>query len=103
MSSKDQSLLDKLFEVEKSAEALVSDARKEAGSRIAAAKEKAEAEVARAFEAAVKEANAKKAAMSEATISEYEKAVVEYRSTIDSTRVDEGAFREACASALNKK
>ncbi len=103
MLAKDQDLLDKLFTVESKAESLVAEARSEADRKIAAAKEKAEAEVSAAHELAVKQANEKKAAAAAASLSEYESAVRGFRSSLDSTRVDEAAFRTACEAALAKK
>jgi len=100
MSSKDHDLLDKLFDVEKKAEALVADARTESDRRIAAAKERAEADFSAAYEAAVKEANSNKAAAVASTAAEYEKAISAFRGSIESTPVDEASFRASCDSAL---
>jgi vacuolar-type H+-ATPase subunit H len=103
MSSKDQDLLDKLFEVEKKAEVLVTEAKREADRRIAAAKQKAEAEYSAAYEAAVKEGGARKAAAVEAAIAEYESAVAKYRGSLEATSIDEKSFRAVCEAALAKK
>jgi vacuolar-type H+-ATPase subunit H len=103
MSSRDQDLLDRLFEVEKKAEALVAEAKAEADRRIAAAKLKSEAELSTAFEGAVKAANEKKAKAVETTLAEYEKAIAGYRATVEATGTDQVAFTRACESALNKK
>ena len=103
MLAKDQDLLDKLFDVESKAESLVAEARKEADSKIAAAKAKAEADVAAAYEAAVKEANARKASASASAVAEYESAVASFKNSLDATRMDEAAFKAACEAALAKK
>jgi F0F1-type ATP synthase membrane subunit b/b' len=101
MASKDQDLLDKLFAVEKKAEALVNEARMEADRRIAAAKDKAEMDHGAAYEAAVKEATARKALAVETAISEYDGAIEEFHRILEGTRVDEKAFRSACELGLN--
>ncbi|MEI6873814.1 MAG: hypothetical protein WCL50_01655 [Spirochaetota bacterium] len=103
MSARDQDLLDKLFEVEKKAEALVAEAKGEADRRIAAAKEKAEIEYSRIHESAVRESVAKKAAAVEAAIAEYDSTIANYRVSLEATATDEKAFKSACEAALINK
>ncbi|MFZ4616367.1 MAG: hypothetical protein ACOYM2_09270 [Rectinemataceae bacterium] len=101
MSSQD--LLGKLFEVEKQAESLVSDARKAAGARVAAAKDKAETEHAAAYEQAVREANDRKTKAVESVRAEYETLISTYRKEIDATPVAPSEFRSVCEAALGAK
>ncbi len=103
MSSRDQDLLDKLFDVEKKAEALVADAQDDANRRIAAAKEKAEGDCSKAYDAAIKEANSRKSVATDSIRAEYERSIAGFKSGLEATAVDQRAFLAACETALAKK
>jgi vacuolar-type H+-ATPase subunit H len=100
MPSKD--LLEKLFDVEREAEAMVSEAREEAGRRLDAAKTSAQASYTEAYDAALAKARASVELSEEAARREYEAAIRSYRERLDSSRLDPEAFAAACDAALGE-
>ena len=98
MASKD--LLEKLFDVEHEAEAIVSEAREEAGRRLDAAKTKAQKYYTEAYDAALAKALATRELSEKAAGDEYARAVEAYRQQLESSRLDTEAFALACDAAL---
>ena len=98
MASKD--LLEKLFEVEHEAEAMVSEAREEAGRRVDAAKTRAQGYYTEAYDAALAKALASRASSERASREEYDRAIADFRASLEGSRLDGEAFERACASAL---
>jgi vacuolar-type H+-ATPase subunit H len=98
MASKD--LLEKLFDVEHEAEAIVSAAREEAGRRVDAAKTRAQKYYTEAYDAALKKALAAREDSERAARADYEEAIETFRAKIEGSRLDEAAFAAACAAAL---
>jgi len=91
-----QDLLEKLFEVERMAEALVGEAREEAGRRVDAAKTRAQRSYAETYENALKEATASRETAQAAVDAEYRRVLDDYRTRLESTRIDRAAFDAAC-------
>ncbi len=100
MPSKD--LLEKLFDVEREAEALVSEAREEAGRRLDAAKTRAQEYYTEAYDAALAKAVTAREQSEKAAREEYEAATLTYRNELESSRLDADAFAAACAAALGE-
>jgi vacuolar-type H+-ATPase subunit H len=100
MSSKD--LLEKLFDVEHEAEAMVSDAREEAGRRVDLAKARAQKYYTEAYDAAREKALAARARSEKAVRSEYEEAIEAYRMRLESSKLSADAFTAACEAALEE-
>jgi vacuolar-type H+-ATPase subunit H len=98
MPSKD--LLEKLFDVEREAEAMVSEALAEAGRRVDAAKTLAQENYTRAYDAALAEALAAREISESAARAEYDAAIEAYRKKLEFTRLDAGAFTAACEAAM---
>jgi vacuolar-type H+-ATPase subunit H len=98
MSSND--VFDKLFDVERRAEALVHDAQEEAAKRVSAAKEKAEITFKTTFEAAAQATEAKRARAQEAADSEYQSTIAEYRVKLEHAALDKAAFNATCERYL---
>ena len=98
MPSKD--LLEKLFDVEREAEALAADASAEAGRRIDAARTRAQRLYAEAYESAMAKALADRELAEKAAREDYEAALRSYRRKLESSRIDERAFAAACAAAI---
>jgi vacuolar-type H+-ATPase subunit H len=100
MPAKD--LLEKLFDVEHEAEAMVSEAREEAGKRLDAARTRAQKYYAEAYDAAMAKALAARQSAEKAARDEYEGAIEAYRKKLESSRLDRAAFAAACARALGE-
>jgi hypothetical protein len=100
MPSKD--LLEKLFDVEREAEALVAGAREEAGRRLDAARTKAQRSYTEAYDQALAKAVAERRESEQAARDEYEAAIVSFRKHLDDSRVDKAAFFSACDAALGR-
>jgi vacuolar-type H+-ATPase subunit H len=100
MPSKD--LLEKLFDVEREAEALVAAAREEAGRRLDAAKVRAKTSYAEAYDAALAGALASREMSEKAARDEYEAALQTYRKKLEESRLDYESFAAACLSALTE-
>ena len=100
MPSKD--LLEKLFDVEREAELLVSEARAEAGRRLDAAKTSAQKNYTEAYDAAMAKAMAARELAEKSTRDEYESAIRGYREKLDSSAEDKRLFEAACLSALGE-
>ena len=100
MASKD--LLEKLFDVEHEAEAMVSEARGEAGRRLDAAKVRAQEFYTQAYDAALAKAIIAREDSEKAAKAEYAAAIESYRSKLETSRLDEVAFAAACEAALGK-
>ncbi len=100
MASKD--LLENLFDVERKAEALVSEAREEAGRRVDAAKVRAQKYYSEAYDAALAKAIAAKEGAERAVRADYDAAVEDFRVKLEATRLDATAFAAACESAIAK-
>ena len=100
MPTKD--LLEKLFDVEREAEAIVSDARDEAGRRLDSAKTRAQRHYTEAYDAAKAEALASLESSESSAREEYRSAIQEYKLGLESSRLDEAAFAALCDSALEE-
>jgi vacuolar-type H+-ATPase subunit H len=94
MPSRD--ILDKLFEVERQAEAIVQEASQEATRRVANAKDSADNEFKSAYEAAAHAAEEARRKAERDTDTEQETALAEYRSKLELARLDRKGFAEAC-------
>lgn len=94
MPSKD--ILDRLFGVERRAEALVAEAADEAARRVSSAKEAAEAAFREAYEARAKRAEEARLAAEAAAAAEHDAALAEYRARLEGSRLDAAAFAAAC-------
>jgi vacuolar-type H+-ATPase subunit H len=100
MPSKD--LLEKLFDVEREAEAMVSDALAEAGRRVDAAKTLAQENYTRAYDAALAKALATRERSDKNAREEYERAIADYRRKLEDSSIDRGALNAICDAALEK-
>jgi vacuolar-type H+-ATPase subunit H len=100
MPSRD--LLEKLFDVEREAELMVSEARAEAGRRLDAAKARAQKYYTEAYDAALAKALESRERAEESARAEYEAAIRSYRERLDSSTLDRPGFETACASALGE-
>jgi vacuolar-type H+-ATPase subunit H len=98
MPSKD--LLEKLFDVEREAEEMVAEARAEAGRRLDAARTRAQKYYTEAYDAALARALAAREQSDKKARDDYDRAIREYRESLESSRVDGGAFTDACDAAL---
>lgn len=101
MPSKD--ILDKLFEVERKAQALLSEASAEASRRVADAKEAAEIAFKASYEAAAKEAESALSAAKAAADAAHERSIGDYRAALEGASVDQAAFAAACEGFLTGK
>jgi|GEM_PF-1685915 len=93
-------ILDKLFDVEKKAETIVSSARDEASRRIGAGKEASEAAFKQAYEAKVSELEKKLDEEQKAADREFDQTVEQYRTALASAGEDRKAFGTLCGSIL---
>ncbi len=100
MASKD--LLEKLFDVEREAEAMVAEARAEAGRRLDSAKTKAQEYYTQAYDAALAKALAARELSDAKARKEYEDAVADYRRKLEASSIDRGAFDAICDAALGE-
>jgi vacuolar-type H+-ATPase subunit H len=100
MPSKD--LLEKLFDVEHEAEAMVTEARAEAGRRLDAAKTRAQEYYTEAYDAALAKALAAREQSDENARKEYEEAVADYRRKLEASTIDRGALGAICDAALEE-
>jgi vacuolar-type H+-ATPase subunit H len=100
MPSRD--LLEKLFDVEREAEAMVAEAREDAGRRLDAAKTRAQRSYGETYEAAMAKAIASRELSEKAAREEYESAIRAYREKLEGSRIDPRAFDAACEAALVK-
>jgi vacuolar-type H+-ATPase subunit H len=100
MPSKD--LLEKLFDVEHEAEAMVAEARAEAGRRLDAAKTRAQRYYSEAYDAALAKALAAREQSDEQARSDYEEAVADYHRKLESSSIDRGALDALCDAALEE-
>jgi vacuolar-type H+-ATPase subunit H len=98
MPSRD--LLESLFEVERMAEALVADARREAAKRIDEAKASAQRSHIELVEEATRIGAAEREAEEAVVKAEFDAVITEYRAALESTRLDVQAFERACETAL---
>jgi vacuolar-type H+-ATPase subunit H len=98
MPSKD--LLEKLFDVEREAEAMVAEAREEAGRRLDAAKTRAQGYYTEAYDAALARALAAREKSDEDARREYEEAIAAYKRKLEASALDRGAFDAICDAAL---
>jgi vacuolar-type H+-ATPase subunit H len=98
MPSKD--LLEKLFDVEHEAQAMVSEARDEAGRRLDAAKTRAQKYYSEAYDEALAKALAAREKSDEAARRDYDEAIASYRKKLESSHLDRGAFFALCDAAL---
>lgn len=94
MPSKD--ILDKLFGVERQAEALIDEASIEASRRVSTAKEAAEIAFKASYEALVKAAETDRIAAEAAADAEHRAAIDAYKSRLEGAPLDRGAFSKAC-------
>jgi vacuolar-type H+-ATPase subunit H len=94
MPSKD--ILDKLFGVERQAEALIDEASIEASRRVSAAKEAAEIAFKASYEASVKTAEKDRMAAEAAADAEHGSVIAEYKARLEGSHLDREAFSEAC-------
>jgi vacuolar-type H+-ATPase subunit H len=99
MPSKD--LLEKLFDVEREAEAMVSEALAEAGRRVDAAKTLAQENYTRAYDTALAKALAAREQSEASARAEYDAAIEAYRKKLESSRLDLSAFAAACEAAMS--
>jgi F0F1-type ATP synthase membrane subunit b/b' len=93
-------ILDKLFDVERRAEALVSEAQTEAMRRAAQAKEAAESGFKKTYETAAREMETKRSEVQAATDAECRAALDEYRAHLGSVRLDTESFRSSCDTII---
>ena len=100
MPSKD--LLEKLFDVEHEAEAMVAEARAEAGRRLDSAKTRAQEHYTEAYDAALAKALAARELSDRNAREEYEAAIADYRRKLESSIIDRGAFYAICDAALEE-
>jgi vacuolar-type H+-ATPase subunit H len=100
MPSKD--LLEKLFDIEHEAEAMVTEAREEAGRRLDAAKTRAQRYYAEAYDAALAKALAAREQSDKDAREEYEEAVATYRRKLESSSLDKGSLNAICDAALEE-
>jgi vacuolar-type H+-ATPase subunit H len=94
MPSRD--ILEKLFDVERRAETLVSEASAEASRRVSAAKEEADIAFRSEYETAAKLAEQGRAAAYEAADAEHDAAIGSFKARLEGARLDRAAFFEAC-------
>jgi vacuolar-type H+-ATPase subunit H len=96
-------ILDKLFDVEKKAEALTQAAHEEADQRIAKVKEDCEVEFRAAYEARAAQLAA--AFLEDRSQSDrvFEGRLAAYRSRLEATRKDEAAFLALCSELVTAK
>jgi len=95
-----QDLLESLFEVERAAEALVADARKEAAKRVDSAKAAAQRSYLQRVEEATRGGAAEREAEEAAVRAEFDAAIEKYRAALEATHLDLQAFEKACETAL---
>ena len=100
MPSKD--LLENLFDVEREAEAVVSEAREEADRRLDSAKARAQKSYTEAYDTAMAKALEIRELSEKAARDEYEAALQTYRKKLESSDLDRDAFAAVCASALGE-
>lgn len=100
MPSKD--LLEKLFDVEHEAEAMVTGAREEAGRRLDAAKTRAQKYYAEAYDAALAKALAAREQSDKNARDEYEEAIATYRGKLESSSLDNASLNAICDAALEE-
>ena len=100
MPSKD--LLEKLFDVEHEAEAVVSKSRKEADRRLDAAKTRAQKYYTEAYDAAMAKALGIRETSEQDAREEYETEILTYRKKLESSSLDTNALAAACAAILEK-
>jgi vacuolar-type H+-ATPase subunit H len=96
-------LLGKLFDVESEAEAMVGEARQEAGRRVDLAKTRAQKSYTEAYDAALARALASRERSEQAARDEYEAALRSYRKKLESSRLDGESFAAACHAALGEE
>ena len=94
MPSRD--VLDKLFDVERRAEALVSEASAEAARRASAAKEKAEIAFTASYEEAVRVAEEGLRRAAAAADAEYEASISAFKARLEQAALDKVAFVKEC-------
>jgi vacuolar-type H+-ATPase subunit H len=95
-------LLERLFDVERTAEAMVSGAREEAGRRLDSAKTRAQRHYTAAYDAARAEALAALEASEASSREEYRAAIESYAQKLESSKIDRAAFDALCDSALDE-
>jgi vacuolar-type H+-ATPase subunit H len=98
MPSKD--LLEKLFDVEREAEAMVAAAREEAGKRLDSARTRAQKYYTEAYDAALARALAAREQSDRQARDDYEAAIAGYREKLESSSLDRDALAAKCDAAL---
>lgn len=98
MPSRD--ILDKLFEVEKKAEAIVGSARDEADRRVAGVKEECEAAFRAAYEARAAELQSSHEETVKASDREFKDELGAYSARLDAGKADKRAFTSLCDELL---
>lgn len=100
MPSRD--ILDRLLEVERRAEALVSEAEAEASRRRATAADSADESFKRAYEKAASRIEAERREAEAGAQAEHEARLREFRERLEATSVDKATFEAACARYLDE-
>jgi len=100
MPSKD--LLEKLFDVEHEAEAMVTEAREEAGRRLDAAKTRAQRHYTEAYDAALAKALAACEKSDKQAREDYEEAIANFSECLESSGQDKDAFVALCDAILDE-
>jgi vacuolar-type H+-ATPase subunit H len=100
MPSKD--LLEKLFDVEREAEEMVSEARAEAGRRLDGARTKAQKYYTEAYDAALAKALAAREQSDKKARDDYAEAIRDCRERLESSKLDREAFESRCDEALGE-
>jgi len=95
-------LLEKLFDVEREAEAMIAAAREEAGRRLDAAKTRAQQYYTEAYDAALAKALAGREKSEQAARDEYQAAIKDYREKLEASFLDRVSFEQACRVALER-
>jgi len=100
MPSKD--LLEKLFDVEREAEAMVAEARAEAGRRLDAARTRAQKYYTEAYDAALAKALAAREQSDKKARDDYAGAIKEYGERLRASKLDSRAFDAVCDEAIGE-
>ncbi len=81
---------------------MVSAAREEAGRRLDAARTRAQKYYTEAYDAAMAAAISGREAAEKAALEEYNGAIRDFRSRLEASSLDRGAFAAACRHALDE-
>ena len=93
-------ILDKLFDVEKKAETIVTSARDEASRRVGAGKEASEAAFKQAYEAKVAELEKKLAEEEKSADRDFDTDIEQYRAALKAAGQNKNSFKALCGSIL---